>query len=117
MANETETIIVEVIDPNSKPFAIIAAYRPPESNPDIFFDNISNAIKALDHEKKEKKINCDLNCNRGHRATSILNSLSEIYQLEQLIDEPTRCTENTRTLINVSIQTVPIELLVQECCI
>lgn len=53
MSEETESIVIEIVKPNSKPFAIIVAYRPPQSNPDDFFNNILNSIKMLDNERKE----------------------------------------------------------------
>lgn len=115
MTNDTEAIAVEVIKTNSKPFAMITTYRAPDCNPDIFFDHISNAIKVLDYESKEiymiGELNCDLLSNRTHRPTAILNSLTEIYQLEQLITEPTRCTVNTRNLIDVAYTNCPKRVL------
>ena len=66
-------------------------------------------IKQLEHESKYififGDLNCDLLGNRSHRATSLLNSFAQIYQLQQLIDEPTRCTASTRTLIDVVLYT------------
>lgn len=105
MPNETEAIVIEILKPNSKPFIVISAYRPPCLNPDIFFEKISNTIKTLDLKDMEifllGDLNCDLLCTRNYRATSLLKSFSEVYQLEQLINEPTRCTQNTKTLIDV----------------
>jgi hypothetical protein len=88
--------MIEIIKPNSKPFAIVASYRSPEFSPDLFFDQMTTIIKQLEHESKDififGDLNCDLLGNRSHRETSLLNSLAQIYQLHQLIDEPTRCT-------------------------
>ena len=111
MSEETESIVIEIIKPNSKSFAIIIAYRPPQSNADDFFNDILNSIKMLDYETKEiymlGDFNCDLLASRSHRATTMLNSISEIYQLEQLITEPTRCTINSNTLIDLIFTNSP----------
>ena len=87
MHDNTEAIIIEVTKPNSKPFAVVVAYRAPDCNPGIFFEDISNAIKMIDFELKEIYIlgdlNCDLHSSKTYRPTDLLNSLSELYQLDQ----------------------------------
>ncbi|CAB3995902.1 115 kDa [Paramuricea clavata] len=35
MSDDTETIVIDIIKPNSKPFAMVVSYRPPESDPDM----------------------------------------------------------------------------------
>lgn len=104
-SNEIEAICIEILKPNSKPFAVIAAYRPPGQDPDLFFTRLSRMIEVLDYEGKEIYILGDLNCNvldeSNNRAKLALQSLSEIHQLDQLITEPTRVTENSKSLIDV----------------
>ena len=72
---------------------------------------MSGAIKVHDHESKEIYILGDLDChllsNRSNRPTVLLNLLSELYQLEQLITEPTKCTINTTILIDVTFTNCP----------
>ena len=72
---------------------------------------MTTIIKQLEHESKDififGDLNCDLLGNRSHRATSLLNSFAQIYQLQQLIDEPTRCSASTRTLIDVVYTNCP----------
>lgn len=105
IGESTESVVVEIMKPNSKSFGIIAAYRPPDSNNEIFFDGILHSVRMLDHESKEMyllgDLNCDMLSNRPYRPTDILNSITEIYQLEQLITEPTRCTSKAETLIDL----------------
>ena len=100
LTNDTEAIAVEVIKTNSKPFAMIIAYTAPDCNPDIFFDHISNAIKVLDYESKEiyvlGDLSCDLLSHKTQRPTATLNSLSEIYQLEQRLMGALLLTYDTR---------------------
>ena len=77
----------------------------------MILNDILNSIKMLDYETKEiymlGDFNCDLLASRSHRATTMLNSISEIYQLEQLITEPTRCTINSNTLIDLIFTNSP----------
>ena len=53
MPEGTESIVIETVKPNGKPFAVITACRPPECNPDNFFDSIINSVEMLHHERKE----------------------------------------------------------------
>ena len=65
----------------------------------------------IDYELKEIYIlgdlNCDLHSSKTYRPTDLLNSLSELYPLDQLIVEPTRCTINSRNLIDVIFTNCP----------
>ena len=74
---DIEAIIIEIIKPNSKPFAIVASYRPPEFSPELFFDQMTTIIKQLEHESKDififGDLNCDLLSDRSHRATFSLS--------------------------------------------
>ncbi len=60
------------------------------------FDHLEKLIKQIDDENKEMYILGDLNCNLleekalFNMAANKLNSLYELYQLSQLINEPTR---------------------------
>ena len=104
-ADNIEALCIEILKPNSRPFAVISCYRPPNSNVDQFFYDFSYLIKQLDNEDKELFILGDLNCNylakQADYPTNKLTLLSEELQLTQLITEPTRITENSRTLIDV----------------
>ena len=61
--NEMEAICVEIIKPMSKPFPIIACYRPPDSDADKFFNTLEGILTKLDEEGKEIYMLGDLNCN------------------------------------------------------
>lgn len=104
-ADNIEALCIEILKPNSKPFAVISCYRPPNSNVDQFFNSLSTLIERLDHEDKELYILGDLNCNfiaeQKDHPTNKLIQLSEDFQLTQLINEPNRITEKSRTLIDV----------------
>ena len=104
-SNHTEALCIEILKPNSRPFAVISCYRPPNSNVDQFFNEFSSLIEQLDNEDKELYILGDLNCNllaeQKDQPTNRLLLLSEEFQLTQLIKEATRITDKTRTLIDV----------------
>ena len=61
-AESLEAVCIEIIKPNSKPFAVIACYRPPNSPLD-FFDQLESVVDTLDSEDKEIILIGDLNCN------------------------------------------------------
>ena len=98
-----EGVCLEIFKPNSKPFVIASIYRPPDCSSD-FFINFESMIKAIDNEDKELHILGDLNCNMlkhiPDQPTKTLKSIYEIYQLYHTIEEPTRITKTSSTLID-----------------
>ena len=109
---ELEAVCLEIIKPQSKPFIVTTIYRPPNANAE-FFDHLEKLIKQIDDENKEMYILGDLNCNLlGKKTlfnmqTNKLNSLCELYQLSQLINEPTRVTMTTSSLIDHVVTNTP----------
>ena len=51
--------------------------------------------------------NCDHLSPQPYRPSSVIKSIAELYQLEQLITEPTRCTMYTSTLIDLIYTNYP----------
>ena len=109
---ELEAVCVEIIKPHSKPFLVTTVYRPPSSLPK-FFDDFEKLIKAIDNENKEMYILGDLNCNMlktdkdANIPTKKIKSLYELYQLTQMIDEATRVTLATSSLIDHIVTNKP----------
>ena len=109
---ELEAVCVEIIKPHSKPFLVTTVYRPPSSLPK-FFDDFEKLIKAIDNENKEMYILGDLNCNMlktdkdANIPTKKIKSLYELYQLTQMIDEATRVTMATSSLIDHIVTNTP----------
>ena len=105
VCDEIEAVCLEINKPNSKPFVVISCYRPPSYNPTKFFEYIETIINGLDSGDRELYILGDLNCNMLSSKNTVPNaqflSLCELYQLEQLIKNPTRITMQSRTLIDV----------------
>ena len=100
---DLEILTVEIKKPKSKPFLVTTWYRPPDSKVEIF-DKFESYLLKLDQEDKESIIMGDTNCNLlsqtfDHKAEH-LKFITETYQYIQLIDQPTRITSSTRTLID-----------------
>ena len=110
--SELEAVCVEITKPHSQPFIVTTVYRPPNASSD-FFDHLEKLIKQIDDENKEMYLMGDLNCDMlkkeklSNVPTKKLNSLYELYQLSQLIDEPTRITMTTSSLIDHIITNTP----------
>ena len=69
--------------------------------------SLSLSLKTLDSENEEIIVIGDLNCNYlSQNKTSQMRQLieiSEVFQLSQIIDQPTRITATSKTLIDVFI--------------
>ena len=109
---ELEAVCLEITKPQSKPFIVTTIYRPPNATAE-FFDHLEKLIKQIDDENKEMYILGDLNCNLLQEKllfnipTKKLDSLYELYQLTQLINEPTRITITTTSLIDHIVTNTP----------
>ena len=105
ISTELEAVCLEISKPHSKPFLVTTIYQPPNATAD-FFDHLENLIKQNDGKNKEMYILDDLNCNLLEEKTLFnipkqkLNSFYELYQLSQLIKEPTRITLKSSSLIS-----------------
>ncbi len=87
---------------NSKPFLVSTWYRPPNSNVDKF-NYFETFIDMLDAENVEYYVLGDLNCDLGSpdldSNSRSLIGITELYGLHQLINEPTRITETSSTMM------------------
>ena len=106
ISSDLEAVCVEITKPHSRPFIVTTVYRPPNASSD-FFDHFEQLIKQIDDEDKEMYLMGDLNCDMlkkeklsNNMPTKKLNSVYELYQLSQLIDEATRITMTTSSLID-----------------
>ena len=90
-----EAVYVEVLKMKCAPLLISTIYRPASSKVDIF-EKIENLIQNLDDENKEiifaGDVNCDLLANVHSNHTNRLLTIANLFQLTQIIDEPTRVT-------------------------
>ena len=68
----------------------------------------------MDNKNKEVYILGDLNCNMFEPtlfSTRKLNEILELYQMHQLINNPTRVTEFTKSLMDVCITSNPENII------
>ena len=102
-----ELLCIEVQPYKSKPFLLIAWYRPP-NDPVTTFQRVEVVLSYLDSDGKEMILMGDTNCDLSKDSIeSPLNSnsrriqrLYEMFSLQQIIKEPTRVTLTTSTLID-----------------
>lgn len=98
-----EALCVDIVKPSGRPFCVIACYKPPNVNAESFYGDFEALVKMV--ENKELHILGDLNSdllqNNSYKPTRLLQYLCELYQLKQLISEPTRITEHSQTLIDI----------------
>ena len=83
---------------------MVTWYRPPDSSVEIF-SYFESLIGKIDAENVEFYVLGDLNYNLAapqldHNA-NLLSSIADVYSLQQLITDPTRCTESSSTLIDL----------------
>ena len=102
--HQLENLCIEIRKPRSKPFLVVTWYRPPDSSVEIF-SYFESLIGKIDAENVEFYVLGDLNCNLAapqldHNA-NLLSSIADVYSLQQLITDPTRCTESSSTLIDL----------------
>ena len=101
-----ENFIVEIIKPRSKSTLVSTWYRLPDS-PAHFFVQFEKMVGSLDGENLEFFILGDLNVNLDQSIESsnknTLNEIFDIYGLDRLIQEPTRVTESSSSLIDLCL--------------
>ena len=100
-----EMICVEINLPYNRSFLVGTWYRPRSAAIDLFTE-YSSFVEKCDCENKELILLGDMNCDylKGpiDPHTRKLQFLSSVYQLEQLILEPTRVTDKSSTLIDLA---------------
>ena len=104
-----EMICIEMKPKCSKPFFVLAWYRPPKYETETLTE-VNTLLETLDKEQKEILLIGDVNCNDLDLAgkNKILETLRDTYreyQLKQLIRNPTRSTLTTKTIIDILLQT------------
>ncbi len=102
---QLEMICVEINLPYNRSFLVSTWYRPPNANIDLFTE-YSSFVEKCDYEDKHLIILGDMNCDYlkdpVEHHTRKLQFLSSVYQLEQLISNPTRVTDKSSALIDLA---------------
>ena len=107
-----ESIWAEVILPNSRPFLICTVYCPPNALSnwiDLFEEELSKAHATGLELLLMGDFNIDITC----CTNSKWNSLIQLFDLLQIITEPTRVTHSTSTIIDHVYTTKPENIV--EC--
>ena len=109
-----ENLTVEIKKPRSKSILVSTWYRPPDF-PVRHFSEIEQMIGSMDAENLEYFLLGDLNVDFLPTAASSnrgkLAEIFDIYGLEQLINEPTRITAKSSTLIDLCITSAPTNVV------
>jgi len=79
------------------------------------FTYFESLIGKIDGEYAEFYLMGDLNCNFAalqldHNA-NLLSSIADVHNLQQLITDPTRCTESSSTLIDLIFTNLPDRII------
>ncbi len=95
----------DIFLPKTKPLLIGILYRPPDQSG--FSQNLSNSITNTENfENQEVYVLGDLNINPLYKEKSLPNGIKAdqefcaLHNLTQIINNPTRITENTSTLLD-----------------
>ena len=108
-----EAVCLEIEQSNTRSFIMSSNYRPPSAPVEVF-SKIEKLIDLVDNKNKEIYIFGDLNCNMLEPtllSTKKLNKILELYQMQQLINNLTRVTEFTQSLLDVCITSNPEHII------
>ena len=96
-------ICIELKPKCSKPFILLAWYRPPNYEIETLTE-VNTLLEKLEKEQKETLLIGDVNCNDldlvGKKVLETLRNINLEYQLKQLIRNPTRSILTSQTLID-----------------
>ena len=105
-----EMLAIEITKPKVRPFIIATWYRPPQS-PISAWREFEEFLKAVDSEGKEALIAGDINCDISNTSTdpqcAATKFLYDAYQYTQLIEDYTRVTVRSKTLIDHLLSNEP----------
>ena len=97
---------MEIIKPQSKSILVSTWYRPPDS-PVSYFTEFEKMVGSFDTENLEYFLLGDLNVDFKQSVKSSyrdkLNEIFDIYGIHKLINEPTRITETSSSLIDLCL--------------
>ena len=104
-STETENLFFDIFLPKTKPILVGILYRPPDQSG--FLKNLSNSITNTENfDNQEVYILGDLNINLLYKEKRLPNGIKAykefcaVHGLTQIINKPTRITENTSTLLD-----------------
>ena len=99
----SEDLFVEITHDKHKNKIVGVIYRPPSSSFDTFLENLETCLQRLSNEHKDIYLmgdfNTDLSLPHNNLSRRLLNTLLS-YAIRPHIDQPTRITNSTQTLID-----------------
>ena len=104
MNSETEILWVEITRSKCKPLLIASVYRRPDFGENPFFVSINSSLVKVTGSHHEIVILGDLNLDLRSKVKSVkrlVKSFAFEHDMKQFIDERTRITESSRTLIDL----------------
>ena len=96
IGTDIESLTIEVKQPNGAKFYLSVIYRPPDSDNE-FFDGLNTILIAINGEHI---ITGDLNFNLMNKINDKYIKTFKDKGYDQLIQDPTRCTAQSQTLID-----------------
>ena len=106
MPAELEIIVIEIHEEKQKPYNVVTWYRPPSSKSELF-TKFEDNLEMIDGTGRDFIILGDMNCDmKKSNCQWQAKQLSEIFhnnRCEQLIQEPTRITSNSSSLIDLIV--------------
>ncbi len=106
-SGHNECLWIELNRSKCRPVIICCAYRAPEADFGTFISNLYNGFSNIDLDKCDFVLLGDLNVNMlanskgSKKEKQELLNFTRTMDLSQLIKEPTRLTDKSRTLIDV----------------
>ena len=95
-------ITIRLAIPRVKPILVTTGYRPPDSEVKLF-DDFEEILRSLDVESHKSIIMGDMNCDYlkpDNNNTKHTKRIFHTYGYTQMISEPTRTTDHSKTLID-----------------
>ena len=109
-----KNLVVEIKKPRSKSILVSTWYRPPDL-PTSYFAEFEQMIGSFDAENLEYFLLGDLNVDFTPTTESPsknkVKEILDIYDVEQLINEPTRITATSSTLIDLCLTNTPTNIV------
>ena len=108
---DLEMLCIELKFQMSKPFLICTWYRPPNTDMSLlhkYEEFLTNADAEFNELIILGDLNCDYSVDLGCDTVSEnLKFVNSLFNLEQMINEPTRITQSSRTLLDVVLTNYP----------
>ena len=104
-----ELIWLKVKIPHHKPFLLASIYRPPSTNKVSFFNDLSKNLELVSNHDLDILILGDLNVDCTKEVFNSKNNifkLCELFNLEQLVNAPTRVTVKSSSIIDVILSSL-----------